>query len=477
MNQELVASALKSACGNKLNFHVALLDSQLHIYVSHQPEHRVNYFLLKDNVTSTVANLSSSDFEIWLYSYLAGEIKPEWQTSVKKIAATDLDENKDDTLGEKNFNNSRAPSPIIFGTEDFIEDDRIGDTGLLRDTGMVHGCALSEFALSDTSESPTVLQVANFNLEDNILAQYCLVADREILTSNTIFAKREVKRLVIFFHHLDLEDRYKLLPILDSYFQGDRLNNLELLPAASQLWFEQIKKLDPRDRQLLAIWLTRYCLSPRTTLEEFEAARDVVFVKSDKLKGQGEDSDCLQIEESSIWAKQSNKCDRRSKLFFLKLMLAGIGIITTAILIVFRISSNIASTKDIPTFCNSTIGLIDYCRLAVDLVGEKKITRLSRNLFPLTEVTEAVAIYSCKKYANLKAGVTTDLADKTPVISSYGEKIFPHVYVVEVGQKNQQQTGNIRVGCVYTNGKTQRSPKLLGAGVIPHDRLTRNILK
>ena len=449
MNRELVASALKSACGNKLDFQVALQDFQLHIHVSRQPEHRVNYFLLKDNVTSTVANLYSGDFEIWLYSYLAGEIEPEWQTLINRIAATDLDEDEDDTVGrERNFNNQ-----IIFGTENFLEVD-IGDTGLLRDTGIVHSCALSEFdLLYNTSESPTVLQIANFNLENNILAQYCFVSDREILTSNKI-PKREIKRLVISFHHLNLEDKYKLLPILDSYFQGD-LINVEL-PVVLQRWFEQIKKLEPRDRQLLAIWLTRYCLSPRTTLKEFEAARDVVFVKCKRT-----------TEESSTSAKQLDKSNQRSKLFFLKLILAGIWILATAVLIILNISSNVAPTKHIPAVCNSTIGSTDYCRLAVDLVGEKKITRASKNLFPLTEVTEAVATHSCEKYGNLKAGISTDLADKTPVISSYGEKIFPHIYVVEVRQKNKQHPGNIRVGCVYTNGKTQRSPKLLAADVIP----------
>lgn len=319
MNRELVASALKSACGNKLDFQVALQDSQLHIHVSRQREHRVNYFLLEDNVTS-IANLYSGDLQIWLYSYLAGEIEPEWQTLINRIAASDLDEDEDDTVGrERNFNNQ-----IIFGTENFLEDD-IGDTGLLRNTGMVHGCALSEFEFSEMPESPTVLQIVNLNLEDNILAQYCFVSDKEILTSNKI-PKIEIKRLVISFHHLDLEDKYKLLPILNSYFQGDRIN-VEL-PVVLQRWFEQIKQLEPRKRQLLAIWLTRYCLSPRTTLEEFEAARDVVFVKCDKPKGmalcEAISFKTLRTTEDSTSAKQLDKSNQRSKLFFLKLILAGI---------------------------------------------------------------------------------------------------------------------------------------------------------
>lgn len=187
-----------------------------------------------------------------------------------------------------------------------MKDDRIGDTGLLRDTGMVHSCALSEFDLDrlDISESPTVLQIVDLNLEDDILAQYCFVTDKEILAGSVL--NREIKRLVIFFHHFDREERYELLPILDKYFQGDRID-VEL-PVALQQWLEQIEKLDLHERQMLAVWLTRYCFAPSATLKEFEAARDVVYVKSDRHTD----------------SAKPNKSEPKSRLFFLKLILHSI---------------------------------------------------------------------------------------------------------------------------------------------------------
>ena len=57
------------------------------------------------------------------------------------------------------------------------------------------------------------------------------------------------------------------IQMLKSYFIQSRL-------------FERIKKLCHRDRQLLAIWLSRYCFASRATLKEFEAARDVVLVQA-----------------------------------------------------------------------------------------------------------------------------------------------------------------------------------------------------
>ena len=74
-----------------------------------------------------------------------------------------------------------------------------------------------------------------------------------------------------------------------------------------------------------------------------------------------------------------------------------------------------------------------------------------------------------KRYTNLKAGYSTIAPEKTPVLSSYGEKILPQIYVVQVKQKSLKQSENIRVGCVYTTGRGQRSPKLLAADLIPLD--------
>ncbi len=155
-----------------------------------------------------------------------------------------------------------------------------------------------------------------------------------------------------------------------------------------------------------------------------------------------------------------------------KFFLPVVWTLTTVILIVLSIVSNNSSTvvasEQIPALCNHTIGSVNYCRLAVDLAGEKSIARSPRNLFPLSEVTKNAAIYGCERYANFKAGSSANLAtQQTPVIYSYGEKVFSHIYVIEAEQKKAKQPGNIKVGCVYTTGKIQRSPKLLAADVIP----------
>ena len=474
MNRELIIDALESACENKsFNFQVTLRDSQLHIYVHYQPQHQIDRLLLKDNVTSAIANLSLDFLEaIWLYGCLSGETKPIWQTLVRRSLCTDPRE--DSILGSsrKIDNYSNLALPVAL---EVVEDDSTNDTRLLHDTGMVHSRALEqEFDLSKPTLEPlTVLQVVDPNLEDCTLARYCFVSDRQLLASDTFCPKREVKRLIIFFHHFSLDERHRLLPIVDSYFRGERYDGE--LPVALQLWFKHLKKLDRRDRQVLAVWLSRYCSAPNATLKELETARDVVFVNSDRHIDNSLTS--VQGESHQPTVKQLRKTSKRP-IFFSKPILPSIWILATVVLIILRISSNNlapATPEDI-SFCRDTTNT-DYCRLAVNLVGEKSLTKLSGSLFPLTEVTEAVATYNCEKYANLKAGASDILPEQTPVISSYGEKILPHIYVVEARQNNYRQSGDVRVGCVYTAGRGQRSPKLLAADIIPDNWRTEQYLK
>ncbi|MGF1588150.1 MAG: hypothetical protein ACFCU7_02720 [Pleurocapsa sp.] len=155
-----------------------------------------------------------------------------------------------------------------------------------------------------------------------------------------------------------------------------------------------------------------------------------------------------------------------------KFLLPVVWTLSTVILIVLGIIGNnshtVVASEQIPALCSNTIGSVNYCHLAVNLAGEKTIARSPRSLFPLTELTETAAIYGCERYANLKAQRSANLVNQqTSVIYSYGEKVFPHIYVVEVEQKKAKRLGNIKVGCVYTTGTRQRSPKLLAADVIP----------
>ena len=284
-------------------------------------------------------------------------------------------------------------------------------------------------------------------------------------------------RLVKFFHNLSEKNQLRLLPILDSYFQHATIPDLKNLSVAVQKWFRQITELNGDRRRMMAIWLSRYCFDSSATLAEFNAVAVKNTTNAAHKKAKSYSTEYSFKPAKINFARNKQPDELAETKFSLpqvvkKFVLPVVWTIATVILLVLGIVSNNSNTvasEQIPALCNNTIGSVDYCRLAVNLAGEKRIARSPRSIFPLTEVTEAVATYGCERYANFKAGISANLVapEQTPVISSYGEKVFPHIYVVEAQQKNTEQPGNIKVGCVYTTGQGQRSPELLAADLIP----------
>jgi hypothetical protein len=241
-----------------------------------------------------------------------------------------------------------------------------------------------------------------------------------------------------------------------------------------QNWLEQIGALEDEERSIFALWFSCYCFNPMVTLAEFKtiSAQNSPQIKI-KPANRATESSFVPVDHDSPPSSIINLDQTKSQLspVVKQLILPGIWILATIILILLGIinhnSQIVITSAEIPALCSNTIGSPEYCRLAVDLAGEKAIAQAPKTLFPLTKVTEAVATYGCARYANLKADVRQIAPEVTPVISSHGEKIFPHIYVVQAQQKNAKQSKNIRVGCVYTTGNSQRSPRKIATDLIP----------
>ncbi len=477
MDQELVIKALKSACGNKnFRFQIIVQDSQLHIYINRKTDQQPDYSFLIDRVTLAIASLSLDSLDgIWLYSRQLGEVEPDWQAFVELSTETNSDNiNEINTI-------SNFPD-----FEDFPEDDSAGDTGLLHDTGMIHGKPFKEEQIDTFVSKLTETEVeATNNLDSNniSLAQYCFVSNKQLLTSDIISPDKETIRLVKFFHHLSDNNKQKILPALDSYFKLAKTPNIEKLSVAVQKWFKQIAELNDDRRRLVAIWLSRYCFDSSATLAEFKTVieKNAAITTVKKTKRSNTEysftpADTDNKETISDDEQLDHLPQEKFKLppLVKKLGLPFVWTLATLVLMMLGIytsnpEAGITSQK-IPSLCNSTIGSANYCRLAINLAGENTIKQSPQSIFPLTEVTETLATYGCQRYANLKAGVSGNVdPQQTPVISSYGEKILPHIYVVEAKQKSVEQPENIRVGCVYTTGQGERSPKLLAADIIPQN--------
>lgn len=474
-----IVEALKSACGNtNIKYQVVIQDRKLHIYVNHHSHRQPNYSLLEEKVTAAIACLSLDAIDrVYLYSRPFGTVTPNWQTELTIPQLEPIDSDEVDTIGttqpqEVSSLGVTSHTKVREALIQNQQDTNIGDTGLLKDSGLIHGSPLQEEEINTILTGSRNKAVSpKRSVSNNYLAQYCFIPHQKLLSGDIIFPKTEIVRSIEFFHHLGDRQRQELLPILEAYFQSATKPNPDL-PLAVRKWLQRIDELDREQRQMFAIWLSRYCFDPETTIAELKTAttRNARTAKIEREYRPTESSFTASKTNDDNLAKEFEQpselnSERRSGVT----ILLPVGwILATAALLLIAIANNNSISNSHSALCSNSIGSPEYCRLAVNLAGKNQITP-PQSFLPLTEVSETVASYGCQRYANLKAG-TPNLDPKlTPARSSYGERVFPHLYVVRVEQKNIKEAKHTVVGCVYTSGQDLLSPKLLAADVIPHN--------
>ncbi|PSB11954.1 hypothetical protein C7B62_03455 [Pleurocapsa sp. CCALA 161] len=507
--EQLIIKALKAACGNRnIKFQVIVQDDQLHIYANHRKDYQPNYLILKENVGAAIASLALERINsFWLYTRSLDQVEPNWQVFVElstqgqEIEDTygntgDLEhlESEINLEGIGNFDlmtsgttgeaelllDQDESQKTLLQTGEFAQTNSHsnGDSGLLQDQGLIHGRFLRETDIHTFSTSASLsdtTEAANFSAHNN-LAQYCFISNPELLTGKKANPSKTVMRLVKFFHYLSTSDQQQLPPILEKYFREGLVDEGAEISPVIQNWLKQISALDDRERNAFALWLSCYCFEPTATLAEFKTISAQNMPQMNIKQANRATEYSFVSVSNSLPASPTVERVKLAKFQLLtrlkQLLLPGIWISATVIITMLGIinhNSNTNTSAQIPALCRNAIGSPEYCRLAVNLAGEKAIAKTPKNLFPLTEVTESVAKYGCSRYANLKAGIAPVNTDPeiTPVISSRGEQVFPHIYVVEAQQRNANQLGKTRVGCVYTTGEGQRSPKKIAADLIP----------
>ncbi|MGD1919271.1 MAG: hypothetical protein ACFCAD_10505 [Pleurocapsa sp.] len=484
MDRDSIIKTLKSACGNKnFRFQVIIDKSKLHIYINRKADYTPNYILLTDTITQAISGLHLNSLAgIWLYSRELGEVKPDWQVFVESPKETANEEM--DTLGngQKDLILEEDTSPqeeINFPEfEDYLEVDSVGDTGLLKKTGMIHQKPLEEEDIS-ISVAEIKVNASETNTDLNPLAKYCFVTNKKILTGDIIAPDKEVIRLVRFFHHLSETNQQRILPFVEEYFNKGKTSDTQKLPPVITKWLKQIIELNEKNRKAIAIWLSRYCFDSSTTLVELKEMEDKqAELKATRKKAKRSNTQYTFTPASSETPRYQKQLSYLTEDKFQlppiveKSIIPLVWTVATIVLISLGIYTNHsdihATSGQVPEICQTSIGSANYCRLGVNLAGKEAIQQSSTGIFPLTEVTETVANFGCERFANVKAGAFSNLdPQQNPVLSSYGEKKFPNIYVVEAVQQDTILSKNIRVGCVYTTGAGERSPTKLASDAIP----------
>ena len=484
MDRDLIVRVLKSSCSNEnLRYQVVVHNSKLHIYLNRKANYAPNYELLTQKISKAIASLNFDDLEgIWLYSRSLGEVEPDWQIFVEFPIEVDKAEDIGDTFNQSEETTAETTSNL----GEVTENDSLGDTGLLKQTGLIHGKALKQEDIQTFIKDNLEELNDELIVQTNSLVQYCFVNNKKILTGDIIFPNKETVRLVKFFHHLSDSNKQKILPILETYFQSGETPNTEGIAIALQKWLKEITELNTENRREIAIWLSRYCFNSSGTMTEFQAwAQKAEKAEATKKNKRSNTEYSFTPAKTPIVtiARDRQSEELITPKFKLpsgikKFLVPIVWTFFTVILIclgVYTSQTEKSSFKQTPSLCQTSIGSPEYCRLAVNLAGEAAIERASENIFPISEVTQSVADYGCQRYANVKAEAWKNLDPKNnPVLSSSGEKIFPHIYVVEAVQKKAKAGGKVRVGCVYTTGVGERSPSKLANDIIPNDWPTQS---
>ena len=473
MDRDLIIKALKSACGNKnLRFQVLVEKSKLHIYINRKADYTPDYTLLTNTISKAIADLNLDSLAgIWLYSRELGEVKPDWQIFVESPMEIEGDDTNTLDYSQGDYKESNFPE-----FEEFLGENSTGDTGLLKNTGMIHQKPLQEEEIN-ISVGDTDGDVSNKNSKINPFAQYCFVSNKKILTGDILAPDKEVIRLVRFFHNISETNQHKILPFVEEYLTKGKTSNTEKLAPIVTKWLKQITELNEKNRKAIAIWLSRYCFDSSTTLaelKEMEAKKAELKIARQAKRSNTQYNPVAPASSSRYQKQLSYLTEDKFQLppIVEKLIIPVVWTVATAIVIslgIYTNHSNVHGTsQQIPALCQTTIGSPNYCRLGINLAGTTAIQQSAQKTFPLTEVTETVAKFGCERFANVKAGAFSNLdPGQNPVISSYGEKIFPNIYVVEAIQKDTANAGNVRVGCVYTTGEGERSPTKLASDIIP----------
>ncbi len=126
-----------------------------------------------------------------------------------------------------------------------------------------------------TEMQPDVLESENLPIESALsrsdLSQYCFTRNQALLTSEILPPTEKIARLVQSFHGLSLKNQLTTLPHVEHFFRANSLPALDDVNLESQDWLHQLGQIDTANLRKTAIWMSRYCLNPETTMTQVTA--------------------------------------------------------------------------------------------------------------------------------------------------------------------------------------------------------------
>lgn len=306
-------------------------------------------------------------------------------------------------------------------------------------------------------------------------ANYCFISNKGLLTFQILPPEETLAKLIQFFHDLPDNVKADTLPLLERFFATSVVSPIEQFDEEVQQWFEQLSQLNKTQLRKASIWFSRYCFNPEKTMTEVmtiveaetpiaEAVQEIANVE-ETPKISTPNVTQKRATQTKINTAKTQKTVSTVKLHPLALPIGWI--IFTLIVITFAIGS-FDSDKLTAEACKNTTGKPEYCKLAVQLVGEVTFQQAAQQFTsPMTPSMKTRSLDACEIQGTIYAGKNFREAQekRNPVMSSYGEEILPGVFIGDVKQTNFKQPGVVRSGCVLVN--TGKQLAIIGSAIIP----------
>lgn len=473
MNESILQQALSQACsGSGLVFQPIFQNHTLYLYMNRPAEMMVEYEALAERIHAVVISLEFSELQgLWLYCRVLGETQPEWDrflpmAPIAEQESTHSIDEVDQDLSESSasfYEQFKEVTPEISTDEGFGTTPTVTEASLLDLAGVSAG---------PENELPRIDSIPPTDIEpDFILKQYCFTRNRALLTSEVLPPAPAVAQLILDFHALSAADKKVILPCLEQLFRASSPEAVEQFSDTAGTWFALLEQLSGQDSRKAAIWLSRYCYDPKTTLSALQAVLNPqLAVSSDEdhaveksaeqnrhslsESSQSEPSQYQSVRTNAPYRSQARASQRgasqsatRPPRFVWQTLLIPIAWVLFTLCVV---SWNVQASSGmgaIASFCKSASGDQGYCKLAGQMVSLKVLESFTTVNQPFTPAAKETAIQGCAQNSQ-SSEKRVDAKLSLATTSPRSEEIFPGVLVVDL--QPQQTQSKVRHACVYT---------------------------
>jgi hypothetical protein len=473
MNESILQQALAQACpGSGLIFQPIFQDYTLYLYVNRPAEMMVEYEALAERIHAVVISLELPELKgVWLYCRVLGETQPEWDRFLLMVSIPEQEspQNVDDI--DQDLSKSSASFYEHF--EEVTPETSTGDG--LETTPTVTEASLLDLEGVSAVQENEQSRIDSIPLADVepelILKQYCFTRNRALLTSEVLPPAPAVAQLILDFHSLSAADKKVILPCLEQLFRASSPEAVEQFSDTARTWFATLEQLSGQDSRKAAIWLSRYCYDPKTTLSTLQTVLNpqlAVSSNEDHAVSEIAEQNRHNLSESNqsapsqyqsvitnashrSQARASQRGDSQSatrppKFVWQTLLIPIAWVLFTLCVVSWNVQAS-SGMGAIANFCKSASGDQGYCKLAGQMVSLKILESFTTFNQPFTPAAKETAIQDCaqnSQSSEKKVDAKLSLATTSP----RSEEIFPGVLVVDL--QPQQTQSKVRNACVYT---------------------------